>query len=149
MRATQYPPRASYCAHMQLEGYWVARSSRAMTRGPSRRGGGRRFERGKTLALGREARQQRRRLERLVAGALRIGGEPVADPGEPDLVGVGHRAAAPHRPAVAVDPDHVDVARPTGDALLEDARALVDHRVDHALDDLLLVDRSSRDAEPA
>ena len=46
----------------------------------------------------------------------------------PDLVGVEHRAAAPDRPAVAVDPDHVDVAGAGGDTLVEDARALVDHR---------------------
>ena len=35
-----------------------------------------------------------------------------------------------------------------GDALLEDPRALVDHREDHALDDLLGRDRPAVDAEP-
>src|SRR5262249_8219416 len=85
--------------------------------------------------------------ERLIAGALREGGESIANLTEPDLVGVEHRAAAPHRPAVAVDPDHVDVAGPIGEALLEDARALVDHRIDHALEDLLLVDFPPRNPE--
>src|SRR5262249_12057834 len=89
-----------------------------------------------------------RGLERLVPGALRVDRETVADLTEPDLVGVEHRATAPYRPAVAVDPDHVDVTRPIGDPLLEDARALVDHRVDHALDDLLLVDLAPLTPEP-
>src|SRR6266545_460994 len=81
----------------------------------SRRGGGK-LERGEALALGRELGEQRRRLERLVARALRIKREPITDVREPDLVGMEHRAAAPRRPAVAVDPDHVDVAGPICDA---------------------------------
>src|SRR5262249_60529241 len=74
--------------------------------------------------------------------------EPVADDAEPDLVGVEHRAAVPDRPAVAVDPDHVDVAGPCRDALFEDARTLVDHRENQPLDDLRFVDRPARDAVP-
>src|SRR5829696_1607054 len=80
--------------------------------------------RGKAPAVAGEARQQRRRLERLVVRAGRIGGEAVAEIGEPDLVGIEHRSAAPDRPAIAVDPDHVDVARPVGDALNEGASIL-------------------------
>ena len=38
-------------------------------------------------------------------------GQPVADIGQPDLIGIEHRSAAPDRKAVAIDPDHVDVAR--------------------------------------
>src|SRR3954468_15569303 len=102
----------------------------------------------KARAAAGEPGQQRRRLERLVVRAGRISGEAVAQVGKPDLVGVKHRSAAPDRPAIAVDPDHVDVARPVGDALLEDARALVDHREDQALEDLLFVDRAALDAEP-
>src|SRR5205807_2508991 len=48
--------------------------------------------------------------------------------------------------AVAVDPHHVDIARPVRDAFLQDPGALVDHRVDHALDDFLFVDRPARNA---
>src|ERR1700759_974830 len=67
---------------------------------------------------------------------------------ETHKVGIMHRPAAPYRPAIAVYPDHVDVARTRGDTLLQNAGALVDHREDHALDDLLLRDRPSVDAEP-
>src|SRR5262249_19030917 len=80
---------------------------------------------------------------------FRVDAKPVADIRKPDRVRIDHRAAAPDRPAVAIDPDDVDVPGPVGDALLEDARALVDHRVDHAFDDLLLVDRAPCDPEPA
>src|SRR5215469_6579852 len=60
---------------------------------------------------------------------------------EAEAVGVVHRSAAPYRPAVAVNPDHVDVAGAAGDTLIEDPRPFVDHRQDHALDDLFLADR--------
>src|SRR4051794_7216937 len=118
---------------------WKAKSSRRLVLARLR---------GKAPAVAGEPGQQRRRLERLVVRAGRIGGEAVAQIGKPDLVGIEHRPAAPDRPAIAVDPDHVDVARPVGDALLEDARALVDHREDQALEDLLFVDRAALDAEP-
>src|ERR1700733_1552378 len=57
-----------------------------------------------------------------------------------DCVGIEHRTAAIDRPAVAVDPDDVDVGRALGLALLEDFRALVDHRVDAALEDFGVAD---------
>ncbi len=34
MRATQYPPHSTYARKLVNDGYWVARSSRAMT-GPA------------------------------------------------------------------------------------------------------------------
>src|SRR5581483_5259571 len=79
-------------------------------------------ERGEGLALGGEALEQRRRLERGIVGLLRIISQPVGDVLETDAVGPEHRAAAIDRPAVAVEPDHVDVARPRRDALVEDLR---------------------------
>src|SRR5690606_39773994 len=54
--------------------------------------------------------------------------------------GVEHRTAPVDRPAVTVDPDDVDVRGPDRDAFLEDLGALVDHREDAALEDLLLGD---------
>ncbi len=62
-----------------------------------------------------------------------------------------HGTAAPGGEAVAVDPDHVDVARALGDAFAENARAFVDHRVEHPFDDLVLADRrlQLRRAAPA
>ena len=63
-------------------------------------------------------------------------------------VRVEHRAAAGAREAVAIAPDHVDVGRAARDALVEDPRALVDERVDAALDDLAIRDRALGDAEP-
>src|SRR5262249_21407007 len=50
-------------------------------------------------------------------------------------------------PAVAVDPDHVHVARPAGDLLLEDLGALIHHWVEQALQDLLVRDEAARDTE--
>src|SRR5215213_4166801 len=91
--------------------------------------------------------QQRCGLQALLAGARGELLQPLDDPPGADLVGVEHRAAAPGRPAVAVEPDHVDVAGPGSDALVENARALVDHRVDQALDDLLPRDQPARHAE--
>src|SRR5713101_2506377 len=67
---------------------------------------------------------------------------------ELQLIGIVHRAAAPDWPAIAVHPDDVDVARPAGDALLENAGTLIDHRENHAFDDFLLRDRPPVEAEP-
>src|SRR3546814_232851 len=47
-------------------------------------------------------------------------------------------AAAIDGPAIAVDPDDIDVGGALGHAFLQDFRALVDHRVDRALHDLLV-----------
>src|SRR4051812_22453224 len=54
--------------------------------------------------------QQSGRLVAPVAAVRRELLQPVADLGEPDAVGPVHRAAAPGRKAVAVEPDHVDIA---------------------------------------
>lgn len=47
-----------------------------------------------------------------------------------------HGAAAMGGEAVAVNPDHVDVAGARGDALFKKKRAFVDQRAEAALDDL-------------
>jgi len=60
---------------------------------------------------------------------------------QPDLVGIEHRAAAIDRPAIAIKPDHIDVARPRCNALFEVlARTLVDHRVQSCLEDFVVAD---------
>src|SRR4029434_6169859 len=50
------------------------------------------------------------------------------------------------RPAVAIDPDHVDVAGPDRDLLFEDLGALVDHRIEQAGQALVLADLAAGDA---
>src|SRR5436305_673943 len=92
--------------------------------------------------------EQRGRLVALVAGFPRELAQPVADLLQADRVGPMHRAAAPGREAVAIKPDHVDVARARRDALLEDARALVDLRIDQPLNDLFLRNVAPLHAEP-
>ena len=78
---------------------------------------------------GGQAGEQRRGLQRRIAGLLGVEREPLGDVLEADAVGVVHRAAAIDRPAVAVDPHHIDVACPLRLALFQDQRAFVDHRV--------------------
>src|ERR1700754_932052 len=97
-------------------------------------------QRCKGLALRGKALEQRRRFERGIVGLLGVVRQTIGDVLETDLVGVEHRASAIDRPAVAIKPDHVDVARPRRDALFEDARTLVDHRVHHALEDFVVAD---------
>src|SRR5262249_4757668 len=63
-----------------------------------------------------------------------------------DRVGPEHRAASIDRPAVAVDPDDVDVAGADGDLFLEDLGALVDHWIEQPLQDILVGDRPPLDA---
>src|ERR1051325_11221066 len=104
-------------------GYLFGPSSRLRRRG----------ERGEGAARGREALEQRRRLQARIVGLLGVVGETIGDVLEANRVGPEHRAAAVDRPAIAVEPDHVDIARAGRDALVEDLRALVDHRVHHAL----------------
>src|SRR6266550_3288303 len=65
-----------------------------------------------------------------------------------DLIGIEHRAAAIDRPAIAIEPDHVDIARTRGDALFQYPRALVDHRIHHALEDFLVADDAALAAKP-
>src|SRR5262249_14071498 len=57
-----------------------------------------------------------------------------------------HRSAAMDREAVAVDPDHVDIAGPLRDPLPQDARALIDHREQQTFDDLVLAEDAACDA---
>src|SRR5262245_66579511 len=63
-----------------------------------------------------------------------------------DAVGIMHRPAAIDREAVAIDPDHVDIARPPRDSLTQDAGALVDHREQQAFDHRILAERAARNA---
>src|SRR5690349_24123891 len=111
------------------------------------RSGRRIAERAEAAALGGEAREQRRGFEALFAGQRRPFAQALADMGEADRVGIEHRPAPPRRKSVAVDPDHVDVAGPARDSLLENARSLVDHWKDHPLHDLVGADRAAGDAE--
>src|SRR6267142_435387 len=62
-----------------------------------------------------------------------------------DGVGIEHRATAIAREAVTVDVDDVDVGCPQCNALFQDFCALVDQRVDAALEDLLVGDRAALD----
>ena len=87
-------------------------------------------------------------LQALIVGLVCPNCETVADCLQANIVGIMHRAAAPDRKAIAIDPDHVDIARPQSHALLQNARALVDHGENQPLDNLLTLDRSPRDAEP-
>src|SRR5712692_10351626 len=96
------------------------------------------------LAFGGEPVQEGSRLPDVALRLLPLL-HPVADGLEPDLVRPEHRAAPVDRPAVAVDPDHVDVARADRELLLEDLRSLVHHRVEQALEDLLVRDRAALD----
>src|SRR5579859_422749 len=112
---------------------------RAWPYGPSRNDEGeslthqsRRFrflccQRREGLAFGGEALEQRRGFERGIVGLPGIIGETIGDVLQSHRIGPVHRAAAVDRPAVAVEPDHVDVARTRRDAFIKDAGALVDH----------------------
>src|SRR5436305_8978150 len=66
--------------------------------------------------------------------------EALDDLAEPLGIRPEHRPAAIDGPAVAIDPDDIDVGRTLGNAFLEDFRALVDHRVERPLDDFLVAD---------
>src|SRR3990167_350105 len=61
---------------------------------------------------------------------------------EPDMIGPEHRPAGPCRPAIAVEPDGIDIARPLRNAFLEDQCAFADHRIEQAFADLVLVNRA-------
>ena len=54
--------------------------------------------------------------------------QTVADIRKADAVGIEHGPAAPHRKAVTVDPDDVDVAWPLRNAFLKNTRTFVDQR---------------------
>src|SRR2546428_6483 len=96
------------------------------------------------LACVRQPAQERGRLPDVPVPALGLQHAGL-DRLEPHLVRPEHRAAPVDRPAVAVDPDHVDVARADRELLLEDLRSLVHHRVEQALEDLLVRDRAALD----
>src|SRR5712691_290129 len=97
------------------------------------------------LPLLGQALQQRRRCPGLAVA--RVEGRHVGvDLLEPDLVGVEHGTAAVAREAVTVEVGDVDVARAERDALLENARALVDERPQAAREHLVVADRAPRDA---
>src|SRR5206468_11177269 len=51
-----------------------------------------------------------------------------------------HRTAGGSRPAIAVEPDDVDVGGALRDALFEDSRTLIDHGIKQPLQDLLILD---------
>jgi signal transduction histidine kinase/CheY-like chemotaxis protein len=101
---------------------------------------------GEGRALLGEPAEPRRRRPDLLAGPAAQLQHPVADRLEAGLVGPEHGAAAVDGPAVAVDPDDVDVAGPDGQALLEDLGRLVHHRVEQPLEDLLVGESPARDA---
>src|SRR5580698_7041023 len=67
---------------------------------------------------------------------------------EADLIGIEHWTAAIDRPAIAIEPDHIDIARPRRDFLLEDPRAFIDHRIHHALENLVVADDAALAPEP-
>src|SRR5436190_6707995 len=95
---------------------------------------------GKRAALVGKFIEQRGRIVALFACFFRELAQPVADLLQAHRVGPMHRTAAPGRKAVAVEPDHGDVARARRDPFFQDARAFVDHRIDQPLDDLFLRD---------
>src|SRR5438105_14458007 len=68
---------------------------------------------------------------------------------EAGLFGPVHRTAPPGGEAVAVDVHDIDVARAQRNALLHDARALVDQRMQQPLENLLVGDAAPLDAELA
>ena len=59
---------------------------------------------------------------------------------EADLGPIEHGAAAIDRPAIAIDPDNIDVAGADRFAFFEDLEALIDHRIDAAFQDFIIRD---------
>src|SRR6202041_950058 len=53
------------------------------------------------------------------------------------LIGVPHRASAPHRKTVAGQVNDSDVRGALSDTFLQNLRSLIDERIDEAVDDLL------------
>src|SRR5580704_2574630 len=66
---------------------------------------------------------------------------------QPDRLGMKHRTAAIARESVARAPDNIDIAGTLRDALFEDSEALVDERIQTALENLLLAMRLRCDLE--
>src|SRR5689334_9547687 len=100
------------------------------------RGGAALIPRPERGAFARQPLEQRRRLPSLAVLFVE-GGHAVVHLLQADGVGVEHRPAAVAREPVAGEVDHVDVGGAQRVAFLEDLGALVDERVDLALDDLV------------
>src|SRR5215218_5837153 len=90
------------------------------------------FLTGELLPAFRLAEQQLREAE-VAAHARFLAPEAVDDGGKPFGISPEHRPAAIDRPAVAEDPDDIDVGSSLRHAFLEDFRALVDHGVERPL----------------
>src|SRR5215210_2010349 len=90
--------------------------------------------------------EQQLRETEVAAHALLLPLQAFDDGAQPFGVRPEHRPAAVDRPAVAIDPHDIDVRRALGHAFLEDFGALVDHRVERPLDDLLVGDVAPLDA---
>src|SRR6476620_10157182 len=100
---------------------------------------------GKALALSGLVEQQLREAEvRLHPRFLAF--QAFDDLVRADRIPPEHRPAAIDRPAVTVDPHDIDVGRALGDTFLKDLRALVDHRIKGAFDDLLVADLAALNA---
>src|ERR1700722_10592380 len=95
-----------------------------------------------------QACEQRRRLpkRRIAAGLRRDVLEGARDDVQTRLVREEHGAAAKAWETIAVEIDQVDVRSALRDAVLEDAGAFVDQRVDAAVDDFLRAHAARRDA---
>ena len=63
-----------------------------------------------------------------------------------DLVGIEHGSAAEGRKSISIEVHDVDVGGSLRDAVLDDAGAFIDQRIDAALDDLLRAHGARRDA---
>src|SRR5260370_32974713 len=105
-----------------------------------------RTQRRKSSPGGGQFFHQRRGAVAVVAGGVGEGREPVANIPKPYAVGVMHRPAAIDREAVAVDPDHVDIAGALGDALAQNAGALIDHWEQQTFDHRVLAECAARNA---
>src|SRR5690349_3817162 len=97
------------------------------------------------LSFLREFHEKRRRFPDGPLIAIGKGFDPAQDLVQPDGIRVEHRPAAVGREAVAGEVNHVDVRGAQRDAFLEDLRAFVDQRVDEALHDFLVGNRSRLD----
>src|SRR5262249_14258642 len=105
-------------------------------------------ERGLTVkapTLRDQTLEQRRRLP-VVAEARAVLLDARQHRVEPDRLGVEHWSAGLPRTAEAVGVDDADIARPRGEALLQDPRAFVGERRRDPRDNLPVFDRAARDA---
>jgi hypothetical protein len=101
----------------------------------------------KTTILGCEPLQERRGLPCVGPIAFGKAAHRSYDVRKTHGVGIEHRAAAEIRKAVACDVHDVDVGGARRNALLENAGALVDQRIEGTLDDLLIAHLAALQAE--